>query len=65
MPDNEKHFGNIREVERRISAGDRLTEKGSRVISQGPENPPQPPKTPSATVGPVSPQGTPPSGNKQ
>ncbi len=37
----------IREVAPRQSTGKELSEKGSRVITNGPETTPPPPKTPS------------------
>jgi len=67
MTDRGKKFQNIREVDRRTLSGDKLTEKGSRVISQGSENPPPAPNTPSASA-PVSGSkgaSSPPSGGKQ
>lgn len=50
MSDQEKRI-KIREVDRRIPTGDKIIEKGARVISQGPANPPPPPATPSASAG--------------
>jgi hypothetical protein len=49
MSDNEKHFV-IRNLQRPASSGDKLVEKGSRVMTQGPAMAPPPPKTPAASA---------------
>jgi hypothetical protein len=53
MSDKDKgafHVTKITEIERRVPSGDKLVEKGSRLISQGPPTAPPPPASPSASA---------------